>query len=128
MLCYYGKGAQNIELAIYNLTIPDDKAVIQDPYIQNMAEELSAPLNTRPKWDFPQVPPWFSKELVGASGIEPEELPSYPRIPGFTKLGSLQQLIDIASITIFTCGPQHAAVNFSKYDYFSYLPNTPLAN
>jgi hypothetical protein len=49
MLCYYGKGAQNIELAIYNLTIPDDKAVIQDPYIQNMAEELSAPLNTRPK-------------------------------------------------------------------------------
>ncbi|WP_413174100.1 lipoxygenase family protein [Anabaena azotica] len=107
---------------------PDDKAVIQDPYLQNWAEELSAPLNTRPKSDFPQAPAWFPKELVTASGIEPQELPSYPRIPGFTKIGSLQQLIDIATITIFTCGPQHAAVNFSQYDYFGYVPNAPLAN
>ncbi len=106
----------------------DNKAVIQDPYLQNRAEELSAPLNTPPKSDFPQVPAWFSKELVAASGIEPQELPSYPRIPGFTKVGSLQQLIDIANITIFTYGPQYAVVNFSKYYYFSYLPNAPLAN
>jgi arachidonate 15-lipoxygenase len=106
---------------------PDDKAVIQDPYLQNWAQELSAPLNTPPKSDFSQVPAWFSKELVAASGIEPQELPSYPRIPGFTKIGSLQQLIDIATITIFTCRPQHAAVNFSQYD-FCYLPNAPLAN
>ncbi|MBD2296531.1 lipoxygenase [Anabaena sphaerica FACHB-251] len=106
---------------------PDDKAVIQDAYLQNWAEELSAPLNTRPKSDFPQAPAWFPKELVAASGIEPQELPSYPRVPGFTKIGSLQQLIDIATITIFTCGPQHAALNFSQYDYFSYVPNAPLA-
>ncbi|WP_016952856.1 lipoxygenase family protein [Anabaena sp. PCC 7108] len=107
---------------------PDDKAVQQDPYLQAWADELSAPLNTRPKSDFPQVPAWFPKELVAESGIEPQELPSYPRVPGFTKIGSLQQLIDIATITIFTCGPQHAAVNFSQYDYFGYVPNAPLAN
>jgi arachidonate 15-lipoxygenase len=107
---------------------PDDKAVQQDPYLLAWADELSAPLNTRPKSDFPQVPAWFPKELVAESGIEPQELPSYPRVPGFTKIGSLQQLIDIATITIFTCGPQHAAVNFSQYDYFGYVPNAPLAN
>ncbi|TAF06250.1 MAG: lipoxygenase [Nostocales cyanobacterium] len=106
---------------------PDDKAVIQDTYLQNWAEELSAPLNTRPKSDFPQAPGWFPQELVAASGIEPQALPSYPRVPGFTKIGSLQQLIDIATIVIFTCGPQHAALNFSQYDYFSYVPNAPLA-
>ncbi|AFZ60570.1 lipoxygenase [Anabaena cylindrica FACHB-243] len=107
---------------------PDDKAVQQDPYLQAWADELSAPLNTRPKSDFPQAPAWFPKELVTESGIEPQELPSYPRVPGFTKIGSLQQLIDIATITIFTCGPQHAAVNFSQFDYFGYVPNAPFAN
>ncbi|MGM3306656.1 lipoxygenase family protein [Anabaena sp. WFMT] len=107
---------------------PDDKAVQQDPYLQAWADELSAPLNTRPKSDFPQAPAWFPKELVTESGIEPQELPSYPRVPGFTKIGSLQQLIDIATITIFTCGPQHAAINFSQFDYFGYVPNAPFAN
>jgi len=107
---------------------PDDKAVQQDPYLQAWAEELAAPLNTRPKSDFPQVPAWLPQELVVESGIEPQELPAYPRIPGFTKIGSLQQLIDIATITIFTCGPQHAAMNFSQFDYMTYVPNAPLAN
>lgn len=107
---------------------PDDKAVQQDIYLQNWAEELGAPLNTRPKSDFPQTPAWFPQELVAASGIEPQEIPSCPRVPGFTKIGSLQQLIDIATIIIFTCGPQHAAVNFSQFDYFGYVPNAPFAN
>ncbi|WP_353929260.1 lipoxygenase family protein [Okeanomitos corallinicola TIOX110] len=107
---------------------PDDKAVVQDIYLQNWAEELGAPLNTRPKSDFPHIPAWLPQELITASGIEPQELPSYPRVPGFTKIGSLQQLIDIATIVIFTCGPQHAALNFSQFDYFGYAPNAPLAN
>ncbi|NET72032.1 MAG: lipoxygenase [Sphaerospermopsis sp. SIO1G2] len=107
---------------------PDDKAVLQDPYLQNWAEELGAPLNTRPKSEFPQIPAWLPPELIKASGIEPQELPSYPRVPGFTKIGSLQQLIDIATIVIFTSGPQHAALNFSQFDYFGYTPNAPLAN
>ncbi|MEA5620682.1 lipoxygenase family protein [Cronbergia sp. UHCC 0137] len=106
---------------------PDDKAVQQDPYLLSWAEELGAPLNTRPKTDFPQVPPYLPKEWIAESGIEPQELPTHPRIPGFTKIGSLQQLIDIATIVIFTCGPQHAAVNFSQFDYLSYVPNAPLA-
>jgi arachidonate 15-lipoxygenase len=107
---------------------PDDKAVQQDVYLQAWAEEVGAPLNTRPKSDFPQVPAWLPKELVAESGILPEELPAYPRVPGFTKIGSLQQLIDIATITIFTCGPQHAALNFSQFDYMTYVPNAPLSN
>ncbi|MFM7406754.1 MAG: lipoxygenase family protein [Cuspidothrix sp.] len=107
---------------------PDDKAVQQDTYLQAWAEELGAPLNTRPKSDFPQVPAWLPKELVAESGILPSELPAYPRVPGFTKIGSLQQLIDIATITIFTCGPQHAALNFSQFDYMTYVPNAPLSN
>jgi arachidonate 15-lipoxygenase len=106
----------------------DDKAVQQDPYLQAWAEELAAPLNIRPKSDFPQVPAWLPQELVAESDIVPEELPAYQRIPGFTKIGSLQQLIDIATITIFTCGPQHAAMNFSQFDYISYVLNAPLAN
>ncbi|MEI6442608.1 MAG: lipoxygenase family protein [Nostocales cyanobacterium ELA583] len=110
------------------LYYPDDKAVQQDPFLQAWAEELATPLNTRPKSDFPQVPTWLPKELVAESEIEPQELPTYPRIPGFTKIGSLQQLIDIAAITIFTCGPQHAALNFSQFDYMSYVPNAPFAN
>jgi arachidonate 15-lipoxygenase len=110
------------------LYYPDDKAVQQDPFLQAWAEELAAPLNTRPKSDFPQVPAWLPQELVAESGIVPQELLAYPRIPGFTKIGSLQQLIDIATITIFTCGPQHAALNFSQFDYFSYVPNAPFAN
>lgn len=110
------------------LYYPDDKAVQQDPFLQAWAEELAAPLNTRPKSDFPQVPVWLPQELVAESGIVPQELLAYPRIPGFTKIGSLQQLIDIATITIFTCGPQHAALNFSQFDYFSYVPNAPFAN
>jgi len=110
------------------LYYPDDKAVQQDPFLQAWTEELAAPLNTRPKSDFPQVPAWLPKELVAESGIIPQELPAYPRIPGFTKIGSLQQLIDIATITIFTCGPQHAALNFSQFDYLSYVPNAPFAN
>jgi arachidonate 15-lipoxygenase len=106
----------------------DDKTVQQDPYLIKWAEELGAPLNTRPKSDFPHIPAWFPPELVQQSGIEPQELPSYPRVPGFTKIGSLQQLIDIATIVIFTSGPQHAALNFSQFDYFGYVPNAPLAN
>lgn len=106
---------------------PDDKAVIQDIYLQTWADELSTPLSNCPPADFPLVPQWLPQDWITLSGIQPEELPSYPRVPGFTKIGSLQQLIDIATIIIFTCGPQHAAINASQFDYFGYVPNAPLA-
>jgi arachidonate 15-lipoxygenase len=105
----------------------DDKAVIQDTYLQAWADELGAPLNTRPKSDFPQIPQWLPPEWITLSGINPQELPTHPRVPGFAKIGSLQQLIDIATILVFTCGPQHAAINFSQFDYMTYVPNAPLA-
>ncbi|WP_066377319.1 lipoxygenase family protein [Anabaena sp. CA = ATCC 33047] len=106
----------------------DDQAVIKDSYLQAWADELSTPLNTRPKSEFPQVPAWFPQEWAIALGLQPQDLPSHPRVPGFTKITSLQQLIDIATIIIFTCGPQHAAINYSQFDYLGYVPNAPLAN
>ncbi|HLP90649.1 MAG TPA: lipoxygenase family protein [Nostocaceae cyanobacterium] len=106
---------------------PDDKTVIQDPYLQTWAEELGAPLNTRPQSDFPTAPNFVPQEWLIESGIKPQELPTHPRIPGFTKIGSLQQLIDIATIVIFTCAPQHAAINYSQFDYLSYVPNSPFS-
>ncbi|WP_313936286.1 lipoxygenase family protein [Anabaena azotica] len=105
----------------------DDKAVLKDAYLQAWADELSTPLNTRPKSEFPQLPAWCPTEWAIAFGLQPQELPPNPRVPGFTKITSLQQLIDIATIIIFTCGPQHAAVNFSQFDYLGYVANAPFA-
>jgi len=58
-------------------------------------------------------------------------VPDFPPAVGAdTQVGlltSVQQLIEIATQVIFTCGPQHAAVNFSQFDYVGYAPNAPLA-
>lgn len=116
---------------------PDDQAVQQDPYLQAWAAELGTPLDSRPTTEFPQAPAWLPPEWVQQTKLTPDPLPTYPRVPGFppqigagTESGSLtsvQQLIDIATQIIFTCGPQHAAVNFSQFDYVGYVPNAPLA-
>lgn len=105
----------------------DDKAVENDLYLQVWAAELGAPLNTRSSSEFPQAPDWIPKEWVKQTGLKVKDLPSHPRVPGLSKITSLQQLIDIATTIIFTCGPQHAAVNFSQFDYVTYVPNAPFA-
>ncbi|MBD2338570.1 lipoxygenase [Calothrix sp. FACHB-156] len=105
----------------------DDSAVQQDLYLQAWTAELGAPLDSRPLSEFAQAPSWVPKAWAIAAGLEIEELPSYPRVPGFPEITSLQQLIDIATVIIFTSGPQHAAVNFSQFDYVGYVPNAPLA-
>lgn len=113
----------------------DDRAVQQDPYLQAWAAELGAPLSSRPRSEFPTAPDWVPKELLVHTGLDVESLPADARIPGFPvaltgqqgTLASLQQLIDVVTQVIFTCGPQHAAVNFSQFDYVGYVPNAPLA-
>jgi arachidonate 15-lipoxygenase len=111
----------------------DDQAIHQDGYLQAWAAELGAPLNTRPISEFPQLPPWLPEELATQTGLKIEELPPHPRVPDFPtaqapgQITSLQQLIDVATQIIFTCGPQHAAVNLSQFDYMGYAPNSPFA-
>ncbi|UBF26815.1 lipoxygenase [Kovacikia minuta CCNUW1] len=112
---------------------PDDQAVQKDIYLQAWVAELSNPLDASPaQTQFPQAPTWMPKSWIDSTGLNLEHLPSYPRVPEFPpgQLGevlSLQQLIDIATVIIFTCGPQHAAVNFSQFDYVGYVPNAPFA-
>lgn len=115
---------------------PDDQAVEQDSYLQAWAEELGAPLHSRPRSEFPQAPVWLPKAWSTQLGLDLEQLPSHARVPDFPSVGvgqmvgkitSLRQLIEIATQIIFTCGPQHAAVNFSQFDYVGYVPNAPFA-
>ncbi len=111
----------------------DDRAVQQDLYLQNWAAELGAPLNTRSKNEFAQAPDWIPQDIAAQVGLSIEELPDFPRVPGFPtsqnpgEIKTLQQAIAVATQVIFTCSAQHAAVNFSQFDYFGYVPNAPLA-
>ncbi len=50
------------------------------------------------------------------------------RVTGMpAKLAQLPDLVQLVANIIFTCGPQHGAVNFSQYDYMAYVPNMPFA-
>ncbi|MCY7390619.1 MAG: lipoxygenase, partial [Leptolyngbyaceae cyanobacterium CAN_BIN12] len=107
---------------------PTDEAVQQDFYLQAWAAELGSSLCDRPVSDFPKAPSWLPTEAIAQAGLDLRELPDYPRVPGFpTEISSLQDLVKITTQLIFTCGPQHAAVNFSQFDYVGYAPNAPLA-
>ncbi|MBD2411011.1 lipoxygenase [Nostoc calcicola FACHB-389] len=61
----------------------------------------------------------WAQELVSESGGRVKGVPS--------RIEKLEQLVDIATAVIFTCGPQHAAVNYSQYEYMTFMPNMPLA-
>ncbi|PZV16673.1 MAG: lipoxygenase [Leptolyngbya sp.] len=107
---------------------PTDESVQQDFYLQAWAAELGSSLCDRPLSDFPQAPAWLPTEAIAQAGLDLHELPDYPRVPGFpTEISSFHDLVEITTQLIFTCGPQHAAVNFSQFDYVGYAPNAPLA-
>lgn len=52
------------------------------------------------------------------------------RINGMPDSGAIQSvddLIAVVTLVVYTCSVQHAAVNFPQYDMMSYVPNMPLA-
>jgi arachidonate 15-lipoxygenase len=44
-----------------------------------------------------------------------------------SRITNVAELIGIITTVIFTCGPQHSAVNFAQYEYMTFVPNMPLA-
>ncbi|MGH9389215.1 MAG: lipoxygenase family protein, partial [Vicinamibacteria bacterium] len=63
---------------------------------------------------------WY-RELVASDG---------GRVKGFGQngaLGGLNDLVDAATLLVFTSSVQHAAVNFPQFDLMTYVPNMPLA-
>ncbi len=108
----------------------DDAAVQQDAYLQAWAAELGAPMQSD---QFAQPPAWLPAESRADVGLDLRNLPTIPRVPDFPtaqtpgRLTSLQQVLDVATQVIFTCTAQHAAVNFSQFDYGGYAPNAPMS-
>jgi arachidonate 15-lipoxygenase len=63
---------------------------------------------------------WY-RELVASDG---------GRIRGWGRegaIGGFEDVVDAATLIIFTSSVQHAAVNFPQFDLMTYMPNMPLA-
>ncbi len=61
----------------------------------------------------------WAKELSDEKGGKVKGMPS--------QISSVNELIEIVTTVIFTCGPQHSAVNFAQYGYMAFPANMPLA-
>jgi arachidonate 15-lipoxygenase len=61
----------------------------------------------------------WAQELASDQGGKVKGMPQ--------RIDRVQQLIEIVTTIIFTCGPQHSAVNFPQYEYMSFAANMPLA-
>jgi arachidonate 15-lipoxygenase len=42
------------------------------------------------------------------------------------RINDAKTLVDVLTSIVFLAGPGHAAINYSQYDYMSYVPNMPL--
>jgi arachidonate 15-lipoxygenase len=61
----------------------------------------------------------WAAELASREGGRVKDMPQH--------IESREQLRDILTTVLFTCGPQHAVVNYGQYAYLSFVPNMPLA-
>lgn len=61
----------------------------------------------------------WAKELVSPQGGRVKGVPE--------RIETIEQLISIVTAILFTCGPQHSAVNFTQYEYMAFVPNMPFA-
>ncbi len=61
----------------------------------------------------------WAQEITAEDGGRTQGMPA--------KIETVEQLINIIRNLLFIVGPQHAAVNFSQYDYMTFVANMPLA-
>lgn len=61
----------------------------------------------------------WAQELAAEDGGRVKGMPS--------QIDTLEQLIEIVTIVIFTCGPLHSSLNFPQYEYMAFVPNMPYA-
>ena len=61
----------------------------------------------------------WAQELSSETGGKVKGMPE--------RIDNVQQLIEIVTTVIFTCGPQHSAVNYTQHQYMSFAANMPLA-
>jgi arachidonate 15-lipoxygenase len=59
----------------------------------------------------------WARELASPSGGNVQGFPD--------RIETVEQLVSVLAPIIFTCGPQHAAVNFPQWDYMAFTPNMP---
>ena len=61
----------------------------------------------------------WARELAAQDGGRVKGMPD--------KIDTIEQLIDIVTIVIFTCAPLHSVLNFAQYEYMAFVPNMPYA-
>lgn len=67
-------------------------------------------------------------DFVQAFAQECQDQKNGGRVKGMPeKIRSKSMLVEILTSIIFVCGPGHGAINFSQYDYMSFIPNMPLS-
>jgi len=81
----------------------DDQDVREDSELQGWIHELTAP------------------QYCGFKGLGGLTASGDPQRPW--RLESLDYLIDMVSLILYTAGPQHASVNYAQYPLMSYMPS-----
>ncbi len=61
----------------------------------------------------------WARELAAQDGGRVKGMPD--------KIDTIEKLIDIVTIVIFTCAPLHSVLNFAQYEYMAFVPNMPYA-